>query len=195
MELSGFNMPPLPTTLRDFIPLMIASLWPFTILFLVLWFQKEIKTRIKSMTRAQFLNNVFEFDPNGIDDRERNILTSVEVKQTSTPSTAKWENVADLFWLGNDLEWTVQTLLRGAPKERIFHGLRQCDHHSSQLGLADSAPGKQVAELKSQVDSLPEAALDRQWRNDFVEKMYLVIKGFHSLVRQSQPNFRPGPER
>jgi hypothetical protein len=86
-------------------------------------------------------------------------------------------------------------LLRGAPKERIFHGLRQCDHHSSQLGLADSAPGKQVSALKSQVDSLPEAALDRQWRNDFVEKMYLVIKGFHSLVRQSQPNFRPSPER
>ena len=80
-------------------------------------------------------------------------------------------------------------------KERIFHGLRQCDHHSSELGLADRAPGKQVSALKSQVESLPEAALDRQWRNDFVEKMYSVIKGFDSLVKQRQPNFRPGPER
>src|SRR5204863_8259338 len=144
-------------------------------------FQKEIKTRIKSMTRAQILNNVFEFDPNGIDDRERKILSSADAKQISTPSTVKWQNVADLFWLGNDLEWTVQTVLRGGPRERIFHGLRQCDHHSSELGLADSTAGKQVSVLRSQVESLPESALDRQWRNDFAEKMYLVIKGFDSL--------------
>ena len=109
-------MPVLPTYVRDFIPLMIASVWPVTILILVLWFRKEIKTLVKSMTRARFFNNlVFEFDPNGIDDRERKILSSADAKQISTPSTVKWENVADLFWLGNDLEWTVQTLLRGAP--------------------------------------------------------------------------------
>jgi len=114
--LRGFNMPVLPTYVRDFIPLMIASVWPVTILILVLWFRKEIKTLVKSMTRARFFNNlVFEFDPNGIDDRERKILSSADAKQISTPSTVKWENVADLFWLGNDLEWTVQTLLRGAP--------------------------------------------------------------------------------
>ncbi len=141
------------------------------------------------------MNNVFEFDPNGIDEREREIFLRFDAKQISQPPAAKWERVANLFWLGNDLEWTVQTVLRGAPKERIFHGLRQCDHHSSELGLADSAAGKQVSELKSQVESLPEAAFDRQWRNDFAEKMYSVIKGFDILVKMKQPDFRPGPER
>ena len=54
-------------------------------------------------------------------------------KQVIAPSDAKWDNVADLFWLGSELDWTAQTVLRGAPKERIVHGLTQSYQHCSQI--------------------------------------------------------------
>ena len=44
-------------------------------------------------------------------------------KQVIAPSDVKWDNVADLFWLGSELDWTAQAVLRGAPKEGIVHGL------------------------------------------------------------------------
>lgn len=197
MELSGY-MPPLPTTLRDFIPLVMALFWPVTILILVCWFRSEIKGLINSVTEAKFFNSVsFTIDRTRssiADSSTSEILSSADAKQISAPSTVKWGNVADLFWLGNDLEWTVQTLLQDAPQERIVHGLTQLNHHTSGLGLADSIPGKLLSALKSQVEGLPQAALDRRRRNAFAEEMYSVIKGFDILVRQHQPNFRPGPE-
>jgi hypothetical protein len=75
-------------------------------------------------------------------------LSVPAAKQIGEPSSVKWENVASLFWLGNDLDWTAQTVLRGAPKEKILHGLTQCCHHISELGLMGSVPGTQLSSLK-----------------------------------------------
>jgi hypothetical protein len=48
--------------------------------------------------------------------------------------------------------------------------------------------------LMSEVTGLPEERLDRKWRIDFSEKIYVVVRGFDGLVREHQPDFRPGPE-
>jgi len=181
---------------RDFVPLMTAPVWPATILILVCWFRKGIKNLIASVAEAKTGHSLFlRFGQADSDARASKTLPSVVPNQIGAPSSVRWENSANLFWLGSDLEWTAQTVLRGAPKERILHGLTQCDHHSSELGLTDSAPGRQLSALKSQVQVLPEAALVRQWRNDFADKISAVIGGFDNLVKQHQPDFRPGPGR
>jgi len=178
--------------IHDFVRLMVALVWPLTILILVCWFRKGIKDLIKSVTEAKIGNSVFfKFWQAKTDVSAEALLP--EPKDITAPSAAKWENTANLFWLGNDLEWTPQTALRGAPKERILHGLTKCNHHCSELGLASSEPGKQLSALKTQVESLPESALDRKWRNNFAEQMYSVVRGFDVLVKQHQPDFRPDP--
>jgi hypothetical protein len=115
-------------------------------------------------------------------------------KQLSVVPTAKLDKPANLFWLGSDLETTAQTALRGAPKERILRGLRQACHHLSELGLGDSAAGKELSSLSSQVRILPEASLDRQWRNDFALKINSIIQAVSEVARAAQPDFRPHPE-
>jgi hypothetical protein len=180
--------------IHDLVPLIIALLWPATILFLAVWFRKGIKDLIASVTEAKIGDSlVFKFGQAQLDEPVAKTLPSVIARQGGAPSSAKWENSASLFWLGNDLEWTAQTVLRGAPKERILHGLKQCNHHSSELDLGESAPGKQLSALKSQVEGLSEAALDRQWRGDFAEKIYSAIRGFDLIMKQHQPTFRSSP--
>ena len=184
--------------IHDLIPLMVALVWPVTILVLVCSFRSGIKNLIQSVTEAKIGSSIvlaFGRARTDILAIETTLARPIAVSnQIVSPSDAKWENVADLFWLGNDLDWTAQTILRGAPKEKILHGFRQCVHHSSELGLVESSPGRQLSSLKSQVEGLSEAALDRQWRNDFSQKIYLVIGEFSTLVKQHQPDFRPGPE-
>lgn len=103
-------------------------------------------------------------------------------KQTAAPSGTRWENVADLFWLGSDLTWTDWRVNSGAPRERILHGLRQSYHHISELGLADSVPGKLLSTLRSQAESTPEP-LNQRWRTDFAEdfltypKELVILRG------------------
>jgi hypothetical protein len=116
-------------------------------------------------------------------------------KPAGAPSSVKWENVGNLFWLGGDLIWTTQAPLRGAPKERILHGLGQAYHHISELGLAESAPAKQLSLLKSEIASLPETALDRAWRSAFSAKIYRLTGMITDLLVQKQPLFRPGPQK
>jgi hypothetical protein len=115
-------------------------------------------------------------------------------KQPGAPSGVKWENVGNLFWLGGDLIWTTQAPLRGAPKERILHGLTQSYHHISELGLAESAPAKQLSLLKAETASLPETALDRAWRSAFSAKIYDVTRMITGLLGEKQTGFRPNPQ-
>ena len=85
--------------IHDFVPLMVALVWPLTILILVCWFRKGIKDLIKSVTEAKIGNSVFfKFWQAKTDVSAEALLP--EPKDITAPSAAKWENTANLFWLG-----------------------------------------------------------------------------------------------
>ena len=179
-----------------FVPLLTGLIWPTAILIILWWFGGEIRRLVKSLAEAKIGDSlVFKFWQAKTDLKSVEPMPSVAVepKQITAPPEANWEKVADLFWLGSDLDWTAQTVLRGAPRERIIHGLTQSCHHGSQCGLSNTLPGRKLASLKSQVESMQEAALDRDWRANFVEQIYGVIRGFSELARERQPDFRPSP--
>src|SRR6266496_1807881 len=133
-------------------------------------------------TLQQTIDKLFNLVTNKGKDDLDSILDEID-------RTPKWENAANLFWLGNDLRWTMQELQVGAPKERILHGLTQSRHHSSELGLAESTPGKQLSELRSKVESLPEST----WKTDLSQQIISIMNGFATLAKEHQPNFRPNP--
>jgi len=178
---------------HDYIPLLIKAVWPLTTLILVLWFRKEISHLLKRMSQLSIPGGVGIKFGEGPDDDRDEPQQPIPPPKPLTPSTVHWQKSASLFWLGNDLEWTSQTVLRGAPKDRILHGLKQCEHHSSALGFADTGPGRELRVLKSEVTNASEEDLNRKWRIDFSEKIYAVVRGFDGLVREHQPDFSPGP--
>jgi hypothetical protein len=114
-------------------------------------------------------------------------------KPVAAPSGARWDKVASVFWLGSDLDWTARTVLRGAPKERIVHGLTQSYHHAAECGRSDAAAAKQLSALRSQVSGMQASALDRDWRANFAEQLDSLIRSFSDLVKERQGDFRLGP--
>jgi hypothetical protein len=136
----------------------------------------------------------------GLFDEPRTLEAAIEklpgagARQIGAPSDIKWENVANLFWLGHDLCWTNWRVNSGAPKERILHGLTQSSHHLSELGLADSVPGRLLSSLKSQAESTQDVALNQQWRNGFAAKLSQVTHDVSGIAQREQPSFQPNPK-
>ena len=57
----------------------------------------------------------------------------------------KWQKVATLFWLGNDLMWIADMIYRGAPPERVLQGIDHSKQYFNDLGFAgDSFPIQQL---------------------------------------------------
>lgn len=162
-------------TIHDYIPVIVAAMWPGTVIFLALWFRKEIRSLLNRLSKIGFGSNVIEFGA-AAGDVEHDRPSAA--KEATAPSKEKWH----AYWLGSDLEWTSQTALRGAPKERIIHGLTQSEGHSSALGLGDSPPGKQLSQIKAEVLISSEASLHRQWRIQFGERITEIVRGFDALL-------------
>jgi len=120
-------------------------------------------------------------------------LQGTVVKQTSASSGVKWENVANIFWLGNDLRTTQQTAWNNASKDKILRALTQSYHHLSELGLTNSGPAKVLSSLKTQVDSMPEAALNPEWRTEFAGKLSRVVQDVSDMAKVQQPGFKSHP--
>ena len=188
--------------LTPFVPLAIAFVWPVTVLIILCWFKDGLRELIKQTAEAKFGDNLyFKFWQAKSDLASAEPLPTALPElvtapaQLSAPAGARWDRVADVFWLGSDLDWTVQTALRGAPKERIIHGLTQSSHHASQCGLADTVPGKQLAALNTQIVSMQEASLGREWRANFEIRLSVVIKGFSEISpRNVNRIFAPAPK-
>jgi hypothetical protein len=162
-----------------------------------LTFLGELRSLTKSPEEIEFGEKLFRWGQDPSDLRSGDAVDEMlpgPVTTLSGLSGVRLEGVADLFWLGGDLIWTGQTALRGAPRERILHGLTQSYHHISELGLADSAPGKQISAMKAETASRPEAALDREWRSAFSGKIYAVTDMLDGLLRAQQPGYRPTPK-
>lgn len=183
--------------LTPFVPLAAALVWPVTTLIILYWFKDGLREVIKQIAEAKVGDKLyFKFWQAKTDLATAEPLPALAestVIEVSVPAGVRWDRVADLFWLGADLDWTGQAVLRAAPKERIIHGLTQCYHHASQCGFVDTVPGKQLAALKTQVSGMPEESLDRQWRANFAEQLSTVVKGFSGLTIEKQPDFRPSP--
>ena len=186
--------PETSTLLHD---LLIGMLWPATVLILVGLFRRQIKNLMHSITEAKIGDNVISFGHAKTDAVSPEAVRTQSKQMPHQPavlSAVKWENVANLFWLGSDLQWTTQTALRGAAKTAILHGLTQSLHHASELGLGNDDIARQLAAIRLQVEMVSDQALDASWRNYFAQQMNGITGKVSELAKAQQPNFRPGPD-
>jgi len=187
-------------SIHDLISLItvLVNSWPLAALILGFVFRRRINDLIELKISDKFYAK-FRVVPFGQDQFDLinpvngQALPRPTIKQLGVPSGVKWENVADLFWLGADLIWTGQLALRGAPQKRILRGLTQSYHHISELGLAEHAAGKQLASMKSATENRSEADLSREWRSNFSGQIWDVTRILDKLVRGQQPGYRPEP--
>ena len=120
-----------------------------------------------------------------------NELRTLKPTIASKAGSLELDRVANLFWLGSDLQWARQMVDRGS-QDKIAHGLKQAYHHSSELGLSSTSAGQQLLDHVKEVEKLPPQLKDTQksWVVGLIDS---DVTSFSNLMIQHQPNFRPDP--
>lgn len=120
-----------------------------------------------------------------------NTLRKAPTKSDPKSTGIGLDRVANLFWLGSDLQWARQMADRGR-QDQVAHGLKQAYHHSLELGLSTTPAGRQLLDHKTSVESLPRQ-LSEQQKSWVVGLIDSDLTSFSNLMKQHQPDFRPDP--
>ena len=167
--------------------------WPAVLMivlcFSIYLFREEIKGRIRALREMRRLGMTFGESPI---DRPVSIQPSAagRTPQQTAGRPSFQDKAGNLFWLGHDLMWTVDVIVRGAPKERIMHGLTQSLHHLRSLGIAEIANEEQlIVRLHDQIKSLLNREITPKLRDEVVTELYAILLGIGRFIEQSQPGF------
>ena len=155
-----------------------ASVWPLIVAFLIIRFEKELRSVVKRLTEVTFPGGAMRFDPLRGDNspEPKNELGSGE----DPPIAAVSGNPFHVFWLAHDLMWTRDVLLRDAPRERVIHGLRTAISHLEQVGLPSTAMCSQLNQILAQVTTAEESRLDATARvaiSNEIARITMMIGG------------------
>jgi len=104
----------------------------------------------------------------------------------SSPSQPFEDRPWNTFWLGHDMMWTVDVLLREAPKKHIQHGLRCCLRNLRAVGLGDSVQYNSIRQYLDEVTSMAERDLDRDTRLSFAQRTSNVLLEVGQKAKEHQ---------
>lgn len=96
-----------------------------------------------------------------------------------------------LYWLGHDLMWTADTLLRSGPLEHVLIGLEQSLHHLQHVGLDDSPMDRQLRSLNDVVRDTEE--LSPSLRDEYAGRIGSVIDQIGATAEAAQDDFEVPP--
>lgn len=150
-----------------------ALAWPVAalviLLVVVLAFLKQIKALIGKITRLEAAGvslNIHQvpalaLSPSATPDRT--------VTQPESASDVMPWNGYNAFWLGHDMMWIVDVLLRGASGERIRHGFDSAIAHLSALSLEDKTIMGRLKRLQAEAKQKNESDWTPEVRKRFAD--------------------------
>jgi hypothetical protein len=109
----------------------------------------------------------------------------------STIGSLKRSATASLYWLGHDLMWTADTLLRQGPAEHVLIGLDQATHHLLQAGLSGTPVERDLQVLRAQIQLVKE--LSATSRDEAANKIGSIIDRIGAIVETAQGDFQVPP--
>jgi hypothetical protein len=96
-----------------------------------------------------------------------------------------------LYWLGHDLMWTADTLLRGGPREQVLRGLDQALHHLSEVGFAETPVEAETLRLHDRIRQSQE--LPPSLRDEYANQLGSIIDRIGAAAEAAQADFQIPP--
>lgn len=122
-------------------------------------------------------------------------------KQLARPSPAKKRAIAggklrtgatgNLYWLGHDLMWTADTLLRRGPSEHVVIGIEQALHHLDHVGLGATPIEGKLRSLHEVVQT--SEALSSSLRDEYASQIGSIIDQIGAAAEAAQADFQVPP--
>lgn len=177
--------------------------WPFVVLlvgviFLFL-FKKDISNLLSRMRKAKWPGGTetsFNYGDAEIDKSEKKEDKDKVVDSTPLSRYAgmRWSNSGNVFWLGHDLMWTIDVIVRGAPRETIVHGLRQSLHHISSIGFMATPIESRLRSLLENADRTLQTDWTPAERNNYADEVGAIIGYIGKLAESNQSDYQPRPK-
>jgi hypothetical protein len=148
----------------------------------MIFFKNDIRDLLKRLHTAKLPGGTeatFEYGKTSVDQSDQStpsktMLAEILTDKKTQPDKIRWNNIGNVYWLGHDLMWTIDVILRNAPRETIIHGLRQSLHHAQCLGFTDMPLESRLARLESDANR----SLQQDWT---AEKRILLAKELASI--------------
>ena len=174
--------------------LRIIISWPVLALVVILMYRKEVRKLIGRLKKAW----VFEWGDVPSDKIPEKTEESKSV--TASPETLKPEkspiklkNVANIFWVGHDLMWVYDAILRNAPGSSIVHGLKQSLHHIRELGLKDNPIEQKLAKMLQEAEETPDEDWHQTRRGYHAGEVLSIRDHLGGIINKQQRDFRGRP--
>lgn len=122
----------------------------------------------------------------------RNALASPpDDKSTLAASHLVRSATGNLYWLGHDLMWTADTLLRQGPVEQVMIGLDQALHHLAHVGLRETLIELDLQGLRANIQFSNELSASR--RDEYANKIGAIIDRIGATLEAAQTDFQVPP--
>jgi hypothetical protein len=112
-------------------------------------------------------------------------------KSATLAHALKTNAIGNLYWLGHDLMWSADVLLRKGPSEHVLIGLAQARHHALQAGLGESLVEHELRGLSELIRQSPE--LSPTQRDAYASQLGAMIDRIGMAVEAAQGNFKVPP--
>jgi hypothetical protein len=160
----------------EILELLVGYLtWPLTAVVLAFLLRRQILALLDRLKSARFPGGIgFELFPLPHEEGASRITAETHGGDVNR------DKIEAIYWLGHDLMWTVDVLLRGGPGSYVTHGLRQSCKHIRTLGLQDSRQGQAVLQLLDKA----EGRLESAWTTVDREALAKDILGLRSTIAE-----------
>lgn len=123
---------------------------------------------------------------------DKQVSGSVPSKRLAAAgSTLNPQATGNLYWLGHDLMWTADTLLRQGPPEHVRIGIDQALHHLVKVGLARTPIEEKLRSLHDVVRTSDE--LSASLRDEYASQIGALIDQIGATAERAQADFQVPP--
>ena len=181
----------------EFVSTLIGDVvWPATLGMVVLWLStsklgRALASRVAKVRVGPVEAELTVFGKAGAADRPE-IAESVSADMAGDEANLKTERFANFYWLGHDLEWTIDVLLRGGPVDVVHQGHRQSLFHLTEVGLGSTIPARTLKAGLKQLED-PAFRLDSFMRERMTRELAGVKARIGPLFNATQDGFRSRP--
>jgi hypothetical protein len=117
---------------------------------------------------------------------DRRDLQTGPLKESAGPiRTLRTSATGSLYWLGHDLMWTADVLLRKGPSEHVLIGLAQARHHLVQVGLENTPIEREIRGLSELVQQSKE--LSPSLRDEYASQLGSIIDRIGMTAEAARP--------
>ena len=178
------------------IQIIDVLIWPILILVLILIFKKKLYALFFRIKEIDISKKNIKFGESPIDkiDKKPTISSTPELDEKVAKLSIKWNKSGALYWLSCDLMWTIDVLLRGAPRDRIIHGLSQSLLNLQEVGLTGSIVESKLTRMKDESKISLEEDWTRERRINIVNELKFIRNAIGELAIENQPGFKHSPD-